>query len=438
MLGSLVSCLLATAALSCAAAAQPAPLHAESTAVDSADAAREAWARAAAALQRGDSASALEEVHRAAAAWPSQPAYHWARAVLAARLHDSAAVAVALARYADLGLGRDLADPAFDAYRGLPWFRWAEDAHRRNAAVLARSREHATLRDSTMWPEAVDYDSTTGRFYVGSIRHRTIVEVAPDGRERVLWAPHTAGIGAIFGVRVDAARGVLWATTAGLPQMAGFLPADTAIAALLQVRLRDGRILRRIDLPATRQHLPGDLTLAANGDVFVSDSRNPALYRLPRGGERLEEMTHPLFRSLQGVAVDSAGTVYVADYSHGLLRVDFARRAVRRLTTAWGVTTLGIDGIALHAASRSIIAVQNGTRPPQIVRFRLDAAGDAIVERRVLDRRWDIADEPTIGTLIGDEFVYVANSQWDKYDADGVRRTAIPLARPVLLGVRVD
>jgi hypothetical protein len=56
----------------------------------------------------------------------------------------------------------------------------------------------------------------------------------------------------------------------------------------------------------------------------------------------------------------------------------------------------------------------------------------------VLDRNWKIADEPTIGTMVGNEFVYVANSQWDKYSDDGTRKPSIPLSRPVLLAIPLD
>src|SRR5689334_2456657 len=77
-------------------------------AADSAAVARAAWGRMNAARRTGDLASAQAEAVRAATAWPTQPAYQWTRAILAARAGDTAATLIALRAYAALGLGRDL------------------------------------------------------------------------------------------------------------------------------------------------------------------------------------------------------------------------------------------------------------------------------------------------------------------------------------------
>jgi hypothetical protein len=168
--------------------------------------------------------------------------------------------------------------------------------------------------------------------------------------------------------------------------------------------------------------------------VFVSDSRDPVLYRLPAEGGELQPFRHPLFRSLQGIApAPGALMVFVADYSHGLLKVDLASGEVTRLADAPGVTSLGCDGISWHDGA--IVAVQNGVFPPRVMRFELDSAWNRIVRADVLDRNPALADEPTIGTIVGDQFIYVGNSQWEKYDDNGVLRPGAVLRRPVLITV---
>jgi sugar lactone lactonase YvrE len=404
------------------------------TASDSASAARTAWAAAGRALRAGDSSAMRHAIERAATFWPGQQTYVWNLAVIAAAQRDTATLHAALARYAGLGLGRDLSThPAFAPYKDAPWFerlRVLHDAHR---APLANSATRAVLPDSTLWPEGVDFDPRSGNFYVGSIRRRTIVEVSPSGTTRELWPREQKNIGAVMGVRSDSSRNVLWATLTGLPQMSGFVPADTGIAALVQVRASDGAILKRWDLPVG-QHVLGDLAVAPDGAVYVTDSRDPALYRLRSDADTLEVIRNPLFRSLQGIAVAPGGLVaYVADYSHGILRVDLATGDVTRVADPPNSTTLGCDGIVWFA--NSIVAVQNGVAPARVVRFRLDAAGTRIVRADVLDRNFAVADEPTIGTIAGGEFVYVANSQWEKYSEDGALAPGARLTRPVLLGI---
>ena len=429
-----LSAMLAVVALldlsSGASCAAQSANHARSA--DSAAAARAEWQSAMTFLRGNDLASARGAMDRAEAMWPSQPAYVWARAVLAARAGDTLALLDALRDYDALGLGRDLSDTTFNQYRALPDFRAIADAHGRNRQVLSRSRVHLTLSDSTLWPEGMDVDRMTGTTYVASVRHRTIVAVHPDGRQRELVARGAAGIGAVMGVRVDPRRRALWATAVGLRQMEGWLPGDT-LAFLMRINLESGAIERRWTLDPSRPHVPGDLAIATDGTVLVTDSRSPSIHRLRPGIDTLETITHPLFRSLQGIAEGRPGVAYVADYSHGLLRINLATLEVRRLAHATGITTLGVDGIALHGDA--IIAVQNGVAPARVMRFQLDGSGERIVAAEILDRNWEIADEPTIGAIVSDTFIYVANSQWEKYDDEGRRRPGTTLRGPVLLAL---
>jgi sugar lactone lactonase YvrE len=293
------------------------------------------------------------------------------------------------------------------------------------------------LADSTLWPEGVDRDPRTGDFYVASVRHRTIVRVSKYGREYELWPGDDVRFGAMLGVRVDPRRPFVWATTSGIPQMEDWVPADSAIAALLQIEARTGRILRRWDLPvAPHGHVLGDLAIGPRGDVYLTDSYHPVLYRLRPGADTLERITDSLFRSLQGMApTDDDRFLYVADYSHGLLRVHLTDGAVRRLGVAAGVDTRGCDGIVLHRGA--IVAVQNGATPARIVRFVLDAAGDSIVAAQTIDRNPVLAPEPTIGTMMDDRFVYVANSQWEEFDDAGHLKPGARLTRPRLVAVPV-
>lgn len=425
----------------CAGVIRPVPPQQPTgqAAVDSAAVARAAWTRGSAALRNNDLAGARREIDRAAAAWPLQPAYPWASALLAARARDTAATLAALSALAAIGAGHDPPDnTALAAMWRLPRFAGVVRQLAANAAPLVRSTVAATIADSTLWPEGIDVDPRTGHFFVASVRHRTVVEVDAHGAIlRELLPRDQPALGAILGVRVDTARNVLWATTAGIPQMEGYDPADSVIAALLRIRIADGTIDRRWDLaPAPAGHTLGDLAVGPRGDVFVTDSRDPVLYRLRPDGDALEPLRHPLFRSLQGIAPAPDGQrLYVADWSHGLLRVDLSSGTVVRLADAPHSTSLGCDGIAWYRGA--LIAVQNGVAPARIMRFALDGTGQRIVQVEVLDRNRGVADEPTIGTISGGAFVYVANSQWEKHDDAGARRPGTRLKPAILLSVPV-
>jgi hypothetical protein len=217
--------------------------------------------------------------------------------------------------------------------------------------------------------------------------------------------------------------------------MSNYAAGDSTIAALLRIRVSDGRIERRWDIrPAPGGHVLGDLAIGPRGDVFLTDSNEPVLYWLRQGSDSLESIRSPLFHSLQGMAPSTDGhRLYVSDYSHGMLIVDLATRAVTRVSDAPGSTSLGCDGIVWDRGT--IIAVQNGVSPARIVRFVLDATGTRFTRVDVLDQNSGVADEPTIGTIAGHEFVYVANSQWDKHDAKGNPLAGKILTPPKLLAI---
>ena len=406
-------------------------------AVDSAAVARVAWSRGGAALRAGDTATAMREVTRAAAAWPRQPAYVWGLAVLSARTADTIALRRALGSYADLGMGRDLRrDTVFARYLAMPVVDELATRLAANLQPMDRSRTVLTIPDSTLWPEGLDHDPESGRFYLTSVAHGTVLEVAPRGESREVIKRRSPGIGSILAARVDAARDVLWATTSGMPGMQGYTEGDSSIAALLRVSLRNGTVERRWDLPVRPGgHVLGDLSIGPAGDIFFTDSNEPVVYRLRPGADTLESFRSPLFRSLQGSAPTPDGkAVYIADYSHGILRLDLTTGDVTRLGEPALGTSLGIDGIALHG--NSIIAVQNGVGAPRIVRLRLDDAGRRITVVEVLDRGPGIV-EPTTGVMVGDEFVYVANSLWNHVGPDGRLTPNARLTPPLLGAVRL-
>ena len=299
---------------------------------------------------------------------------------------------------------------------------------------IRRSTVAATLEDSTIFAEGMTADPATGTLFVASVRHRTIYAIGPDGRARDLGLHRHPRIGAILGVRFDA--GALWATTVGLPQSADLEPADSTIAALIRIRPADGAVIGRWDLPAGLPHVPGDLAIGPNGDVFITDSRSPWLYQLAPGADHLVGRTDPLFRSLQGPAPAPDGrTIYLADYSHGILRYDLETGVAARLAVPRGVTSLGVDGLTL--ARGALIGIQNGVEPARIVRFGLDPAGRRIVSATTIDRRLPEADQPTIGTMMGRDFLYVGNSQWDQYDDRGARKPGKPLRPTIILRLRI-
>ena len=408
---------------------------------DSAAQARTAYRRAVSAYRQRDVPTARHEMRRAAELWPTQQVYLERAASLAALARDTADAAQWIGRLADLGVGSAIgSDTTYRPLVGAPAF---DDAAARLSAATApipHSAVRLTLADTMLHAEGVAYDGRTGRWFVSSVRQRRVVQVHHDGRVSDFITPAADHIAGVFGMAVDSARRTLWVATTALPRMEGFVAADSGRVGVFGYDLDSGRLRRAAwaQRDSSTAHTFGDVAVAPNGDVYVSDSQAPWLLRLRIGSDSLERfITHPLFRSLQGMAIAGDGaTMFVADYSHGLLRVDLAARSVAAMRVPAKVTALGVDGLYLHRGA--LIGVQNGIAPARLVRFCLDADGRAVRRTEVIDRNPALADEPTLGTIVGDSAFYVATSQWDKFDDAGRRAAGVTLRPASVLGVALE
>jgi hypothetical protein len=362
--------------------------------------------------------------------------------------------------YAAMGLVRDLSDQP-----DLANLRQADGY----AAVLARLEANKRPRSSSvrafalpdpdLLTEDIAYDPGTGRFFVSSIREAKIVAIGKDGSGARDFVP--AGRDAIWGVlalAVDARRGVLWATTAAMPQTHGYRAEDQGHTAVLRYDLATGKLQKRYDLPPLpttrpapqgsaagsvpvpaeeRERVLGDMTVAPDGDVFVSEGITGAVYTIGRARDELETLVAPgIFISPQTPAVTPDGRrLLVADYVRGIGIVDLGSRAVTWVTHPRDVAVNGIDGLYLYGDS--LLAVQNGTEPNRVIRLYLDPTLTKVLRWEPLDSSSPGLGAPTHGTILGRDFFYLANSGWDHLADDGsvkpgatltpaeVRRTAL-------------
>ncbi len=421
------------------------PFAAGASPADSAAVARQAWREAVQAKQKGDRLAAMLKAERAHQAWPMQWYYAYGLALLAAEAGEPSTTARALDDLAALGSGIEFLEDTTLVALGRANISVAtaleKVAGNRAPLVHSTTRIEFPPADSAFYPEGIASDPRTGRLFVAGIRGHKVA-VIEQGKAPRDFA--SVGSWAALAAAVDSKRGRLWVTSCAIPQAGAIASADTGRAAIQAFDLATGKLIVRHDLPPSREgHTPGDLAVAPNGDVYVSDSTHPAVYRLrvgAKGGSAPEEwLTDPAFRSLQGQAITPDGrTLYLADSSHGIAAIDLATKAVRWLEPPAGMSVLGIDGMALYRGD--LVAVQNGVAPARIVRLALAGAtpkGPAtrIAALKVLDRNVPLADEPTLGVVDGDAFVYVANSQWEKYDERGARRHGIALTSPRLMTV---
>jgi sugar lactone lactonase YvrE len=377
----------------------------------------------------------LEKVH---AELPGQPQVIWALARTEMKLQNSDSALAWLRRYADLGLG---GDPASDSVLA-PLVTRAE--YGEIAAGLARNREPVdnaetafTLHETDLLPEDITYDPARRRFLISSVRKGKVVAIERDGRRRDFASVDHPGW-AIVAVVADSARRRLWATASALPQAEGFAPGDSGRTALLAFDLAGGDLVRRLELPPDGAHNLGDIALGPDGTIVLSDARSGELWRLRPDGKMLELLVpRDVLVSPQGLAFPPGGKrVLVADYARGLAQVDLATGAVAWLPQPRNLAGSGIDGMVL--AGRDLIALQNGIRPPRVLRLRLDRELSAIESWSVVESGTGTLSEPTHGVAVDGWVYYIANAGWDRLDERGRVRDGARLEKGLIRRVLVE
>jgi hypothetical protein len=388
----------------------------------------DALRRAGEAQQQGDPAEVRRLLRAAYGFGPDngQVIYFLAREEARAGNADSALAL--LDRLAAQGIARDArADTGFAPVQaGATRARFAATAERllTAAAPLVRSDTSHVMRDPDFIPEGIAYDGVDDVFYVGSLHRRSVVRVDRRRRETTFIDPGREGLGQVLGLRVDEPRRRLWLATLALDSAAPrHSNGGGGWAFLHAYELPSGRLVARHAAPDSAvPHLLNDLVVTPAGDLYVSDTEAHAVYRLPAGGRRLEQVHggQETFRYPNGIALDPSGRrLYVAHFE-GISVGEVGPAAGARLTPMPrppGVSGGGIDG--LYACADQLVAVQGLFGFQQVTAFRLAPDGRAITAAEPLERRHPIYDWATTGALANGDFHYIANAQLRRLSPTG-------------------
>jgi hypothetical protein len=345
----------------------------------------------------------LEKIHAAAALRPQHPSMQYQLATAYALNGRTDEALDVLERVARMGFDYPAAkDENLSSLRESLRFAAIVDRFASNALPTGNPVPAFTLEQSGLIPEGLAWDPGSQRHFVSSVRRRSIYAIDKRGHAS-LFASKLAF--AAFGMKVDGQRHVLWVA-------AGEIPPNKA--AVLKLDLKTGRTLASYEPSDKEKHLFGDLTLAANGNVFVSDSGSPVIFKIADG--QLSEFVRGPFANLQGLALSDDGAVlYAADYTKGIFEIDTQTRDLHPLPVPADASLLGVDGIYL-LNRRTLIGVQNGTNPNRIVRMDLSSDGHRITEVTTLAANSPLMSDLTLGVLHDGWLFFNANGQWDLFD----------------------
>lgn len=398
---------------------------------------RQLRAEGVAAANAGDLATATERLKLAAAIVPTHSGLILMQArVAAADGLDLEAVAH-LSRYADLGLIGDFsADPVFAQVVADPAFAAVGERLIRNRESVGRTS--MVLRDDELHLlEGLAWRRAGNQLLVSSIRDHTIYRIDPEGR-LASWLQGAQPLG-IYGLAIDESRDRLWATSVGSPESGVTNTPDAGRSELLEIELSSGRVLARHVPPAADHRNFGDVAVALDGTVSVSDSMSGEVFLMRPGGNRLESLIERgVFASPQGMVFSpDVGLLLVADYTVGLYRIDLRTREMSLVAMPETLTLISTDSMAM-AGDGAVWVVQNGISPSRLMRLELTRDWRGVTLATVEAANLDNMDQPSGVTIGADAVLLIQQSQWGRFDEDGHPRadrtdaaliSALPLPR---------
>ena len=322
-----------------------------------------------------------------------------------------------LKKYAEMGMTLDLGGPIYSAMAEAKLLAKVPELDRNRSPITSGTRVF-TLPDPDLLVEDIAFEPHTARYFLTCIRKKKIISCDQNGQcTDIVSTPPLQDLDAMLAIRVDAAHNVVWATTSGMPTQEGFRAERKGRSAVLKFDIRTFRLLRRYEPADGKEHALGDMTVASNGDAYISDGLSGDVYVIKHDTDKLERMVpHGVFVSPQTPTLNQAQSVlYVPDYVEGIAVIQVASAEVQWLKVTTPLALEGIDG--LYWTHDGLIATQNGTVPERVVRFHLrdqnTADGFSVIEAN-----WPGLGDPTHGVIVGDFFYFIVNSGWDRVGED--------------------
>lgn len=280
------------------------------------------------------------------------------------------------------------------------------------AAQLSLAAGDVAFSADTAYPEGVAWSAKQSTFFVSSVRHGTVGKVDMAGR----YTPFItdAQLVSTLGLALDAQRNTLWVAIGDLggstrsgPATQGKLAAVAAYDASTGQR----RAYHALGQLHEGAHVANDLTLDPQGNVYVTDSFSPVIYRIDTQGKasvfaRSDRFTGEGF-NLNGIVYHPDGFLLVNKHNSGeLFRVSL-KNPQQIDAVALPQALKGADGMVLRGPGR-LSVVQNSGADRTLDLVSTDGWKSATIARE----QKSVLSFPTTAAAVGKD-LYVLNARLD-------------------------
>lgn len=283
-----------------------------------------------------------------------------------------------------------------------------------------KSRLTFTIKEPDLIPEGITFDSRKKLFYVGSTYLRKIISLDEKGNVKDFIGEAQDNLRGVLGMRVDEKRRVLWAISShlgnGMPIKNDATEKDyIGHSEVFKYNLETGKLIKKYVLKnEPDKHFLNDLVIAANGDVYLTDTIYGAIYFISAQSDelmefsRFEKNTYP-----NGIDLSPDKKRLFVALDGKIAVVDLLSRKITILGISPDVKIGGIDGMYFY--KNSLITIQPFDKSKTLVRYYLNKQHDTIIKAETIEANHSLFNQPTTGVIVRKDFYYFANSQLQQF-----------------------
>jgi len=274
--------------------------------------------------------------------------------------------------------------------------------------------QRITFKAPKLYPEGIVYNRTNGLFYVSSVTTGQIGTVDRSGNYKRWY--NDKDLVASFGMKVDPSGKLLWVCLADPDTSYSKITSPATfkkMARLIAIDLKTGKKSKDIDLSTlfNGSHFPNDLCFDQDGNIYVTDSFSPVIYKVNTNGKASLFAQNELFGSedigLNGIVCHPGGYLLVNNNGNGsILKVPLAKPTEVSIVKV-AQHFPGADGMLLDG-QKNLILIQNKSVDKIFQLSSTDNWVNAKVDlaTKIVDR----FAKPSTGTFRQDK-VWILNSK---------------------------
>ena len=240
-------------------------------------------------------------------------------------------------------------------------------------------------------------------------------------------------------MKVDAHRRCLWVLSShagtGMP-MKNPDPKKRGTSRVHKYDIDKRFLIQRFEVDNSKgRNFLNDLTIARNGDVYITDTQKKRIYRVKNSANGLE-LFFQMEKTMSPNGIDiSEKYLFVAVYGgKNVVRINL-KNSEMIVVGLLEKERISADG--LYFFQNSLLAVQPHNSERVVARYFLDEDWNKVTKVKVLENKSPHFAQPTTGAVVGGDFFVIANSQLQIFKKVYNENDPTELKNPVVMRIKL-